>query len=230
VSQFSLLNPKAPPDQLSRGIDLRCCSCEDPLFVADAAGAALLIADPPWLYDYHTAGATEATDHYDTVSTGEIVRHLLLFRAGRMALWTTWPLIQDWYTATRDWRWGGSVSGGAWVKSGDGDSGHYGPGYHWAGCSEPVLVYTGKNSQTYRDQPLRNAWIEPPGLHSRKPVGWMRQWLRRWTMPGDLVVDPYAGLASAGEACLLEGRRYLGAEIDPRRHAQAMALLAQVRT
>jgi hypothetical protein len=43
------------------------------------------------------------------------------------------------------------------------------------------------------------------------------------------VVDLYAGLAPSARACLIEGRRYLGAEIDPARHAEALARLAQVR-
>jgi len=41
-----LLTPRQPP--LRPGIDLRCCSCADPAWVADAKGAALVIADPPW--------------------------------------------------------------------------------------------------------------------------------------------------------------------------------------
>ena len=50
----------------------------------------------------------------------------------------------------------------------------------------------------------------------------MRGWLRRWTDPGDLVLDLYAGLGSVAVACALEGRRYIGAEIDPERHRRAV--------
>lgn len=235
MDQPLLFAPPKPPDLRARGIDLRCCSCDDPDFIKDATGAALVIADPPWLYDHQTAGVTEAGDHYECVDTHKIVDHLNAFRAQRLTVWATWPLLDDWTEATLlaipqgRWRWGKAVSGMAWTKSGPGDTGHYGAGYHAAGCSEPVRIYTADGAQTYRDNPLRNAWIEPPGKHSRKPVGWMRQWLRRWTSPGDLVVDPYAGLASVAEACLLEGRRYLGAEIDASRHADGLAILAQVR-
>ena len=54
----------------------------------------------------------------------------------------------------------------------------------------------------------------------------MREWLRAWTDPGDLVVDVFAGLAPLARACLAEGRRYVGAEIDPVRHASALGRLA----
>ena len=35
------------------------------------------------------------------------------------------------------------------------------------------------------------------------------------TAPGELVVDPFTGSGTTGAACLLEGRHFLGAEIDP---------------
>jgi len=59
----------------------------------------------------------------------------------------------------------------------------------------------------------------------------MAQWIRRWVPAGGLVVDPYAGLGAVAEAVILAGggRRYIGTEIDPERHAAAMGLIAQVR-
>lgn len=235
MNQPMLFAPPRPPDLRDRGIDLRCCSCADPKFVADAAGARLTIADPPWRYDHQTAGSTEATDHYEDMATEDIVAVLNELACGKLALWLTWPLHQDWMDATHDarrdfrWRWGKAVAGGAWFKSDERNESHYGPGAHWASCSEPVLLYTHAGALLDRSQALRNAYHEPPGAHSRKPVEWQREWIRRWTNPGDLVVDPFAGLGSVAEACLLEGRLYLGAELSPKRHADAMGLLAQVR-
>lgn len=55
----------------------------------------------------------------------------------------------------------------------------------------------------------------------------MREWIRAWTDPGDLVVDVFAGLAPLARACYAEGRRYVGAEIDPERHALALVRLAR---
>ena len=92
-----------------------------------------------------------------------------------------------------------------------------------------MLVYSKGSPFCDRAQPLRNGWHSPPGAHSRKPVDWMRQWIRRWTPPGGLVVDPYAGLGAVAEACILEGRRYAGSELDPERHRKALGLLAQIR-
>jgi hypothetical protein len=242
-----LLEPVRPP--LRDGIDLRCCDCDDLEWLAACEGASLCIADPPWTYaqvlrdvgdlnpEEREAGKPSTpryttgspSDYYPTLTVSEIVRHLesVTERVPCLAVWLTWPLLGEWTEATQDARLPRLVTGGAWCKSSPGDAGHYGPGHWWAGCSEPVLVYGG--ATVSRDSPLRNAWIEPPREHSRKPARWMAGWIRRWTDPGDLIVDPYAGLGSVAEAVVLagEGRRYLGAEIDAERHAAALSLIAQ---
>jgi hypothetical protein len=245
VIQPLLFVPPKPPDLRDRGIDLRCCSCDDPAFVEEAAGARLLITDPPWSF-VQKLGRSRAENHYRCLSHTTIVRQMNALRCGRMAMWLTGPTEAAFDAAVEaarqrdEWRWGRHTTSGAWVKSGDGavswdeeenDEGHYGLGHVWAGCSEPVRIYTiASHAVVHRDSPLRNAWIEPPRKHSQKPVLWMVQWILRWTEPGDLVVDPYAGLGSVAEAVLRAGgRRYLGAEIDPTRHGDALALLAQVR-
>lgn len=47
-----------------------------------------------------------------------------------------------------------------------------------------------------------------------KPVELMRQIVRDYSLPGDLVVDPTAGYASTGIAAMELGRRFVGAEVD----------------
>lgn len=217
-----LLAPVRPPSR--PGIDLRCASCTD----VDWPEADLVIADPPW--SYYTPSDCNPEHQYGCLTTAQIVLAMNRLRAKRLAVWLTWPLLAEWTEATNGWRWGGPTTGGAWTKSGEDDTGHYGQGFHWAGCSELVLVYT-DSPHTDRSVPLRNAWVEPPGLHSRKPAAWQAQWIRRWVPEGGLVLDPFAGLGSVAEAVLLAGgsRRYLGTEIDPERHRQAMSLIAQVR-
>jgi site-specific DNA-methyltransferase (adenine-specific) len=49
---------------------------------------------------------------------------------------------------------------------------------------------------------------------TEKPVGLMRD-LVRFARPGGLVLDPFAGSSSTGEAALLEGYRYHGMESAP---------------
>ena len=46
---------------------------------------------------------------------------------------------------------------------------------------------------------------------------------------GGRVLDLYAGFAPMARACRIEGRQYVGAEIEPARHAEALCRLAAVR-
>lgn len=221
-----------PPDLRERGIDLRCCDTAEMLASLPDGCADLVIEDPPWDYVQAT-GATRADNHYTCMRVPRLAE--IASMSARLSplkiLWCTWPLMGEW-TAART-AWGPIVTGGTWTKSEPDNSGHFGQGYWWSGCSEPFLLYKSGIRKPHRDLsvPIRNAWTEAPGLHSRKPVALQADWIRRFVPPGGLVVDVYAGLASVAEAVLLagEGRRYVGAEIDPERHAAALSLLAQVR-
>lgn len=57
-----------------------------------------------------------------------------------------------------------------------------------------------------------------PGTRSHpteKPLDLMQQLVRAVTVPGDLVVDPFAGSGVTGEACVMERRQFIGIELDP---------------
>lgn len=56
-----------------------------------------------------------------------------------------------------------------------------------------------------------------------KPLGLMRGVVRDYSEPGDLVCDPCAGGATTLIAAALEGRRAIGAELDPETFAKACA-------
>lgn len=47
-----------------------------------------------------------------------------------------------------------------------------------------------------------------------KPVGVLRHLIRIFSARGDLVLDPFAGTGSTGVACALEGREFIGFELD----------------
>ena len=219
---FPTLQPRT--GTLPEGIDLRCCDVAEVLSVA--RGARLVVADPPWQYDTGSAGKGMAQPEENGIFAGlemaPIVAHLdasydCCAPDARLAVWYTWPKDAEWYDAgNAGKRWGPRKSGGAWLKTGQ-----VGVGYHWRGQTEPVALFT--RGTTGRPlECLLNGYASVPDEHSYKPVEWQRAWIRAWTSPGDLVLDLYAGLGSVAVACALEGRRYIGAEIDPERHRRAV--------
>ena len=74
--------------------------------------------------------------------------------------------------------------------------------------------------------PKRKSWIPElvTGGGSRKRTHvWgdssqaAETWIARFTDPGEIVVDPFAGSGMVQIACIRVGRRYLGFEINPHR-------------
>jgi len=58
-----------------------------------------------------------------------------------------------------------------------------------------------------------------------KPIALMEALVRDYTRPGDLVCDPCAGYGTTLAAAVRNGRRGVGAELDPETHAKALAWL-----
>ncbi len=71
----------------------------------------------------------------------------------------------------------------------------------------------------YYAGPSRNRGVVVGG----KPTWLMRALVRDYSRPGDIVCDPYAGGATTLIAAALEGRRAIGAELDPETFGKACA-------
>jgi len=67
------------------------------------------------------------------------------------------------------------------------------------------------------------ATLEHP---NQKPAALMESLVRDYCQPGGLVLDPFAGSGSTGQACIRLGRRFVGVELDPVYHAIAQQNLA----
>ena len=50
---------------------------------------------------------------------------------------------------------------------------------------------------------------------TEKPVALLKYLIEKSTLPGEVVLDPFMGSGSAGEAALASGRRFLGIEMEP---------------
>ena len=56
---------------------------------------------------------------------------------------------------------------------------------------------------------------------TQKPVGVMAWIIERYTKPGDMIADPFMGVASTGVAAVRMGRKFIGIELDPEYYAIA---------
>lgn len=79
---------------------------------------------------------------------------------------------------------------------------------------------------------LPGAYVGAPGreIVGGKPRWLMQALIRDYTRPGDLVCDPCAGAATTLLAAAIEGRRSIGAEVDPETYAKGKARLERGHT
>lgn len=227
MSQIALLGSPVAP--LPESVDLRCCGVAELLADWMDDQPDLVITDPPWPQYQNRPGVAAPDGRYAVMSEGAIADYndraaALLVEGGRFGMWTCWPLLVEAVRgpARPPWldvdgvRW---VTGGAWTKTD-----HMGVGYHWLGRSEPILVGVKRGAAAGRMAcPIGNGWASKPGPHSAKPAGFLADMIRAWVPPYGLVLDLFAGTGATAVATVMagEGRRYVGAELDPERHALA---------
>lgn len=211
-------------------IDLRCCSAEELIASLEPGSVDGVIADPPWKYGSPRRAMTLsglggcASAHYSEIQDVDIAQHLSACAAlcsldAYLVVFCTWPKWKEWsaHDSGMPWRY---VTGGAWCKSNG-----FGVGFHHAGDSEFWLVYV-KGSPRPADGRQSNAVVAPRLPHSEKPQAALERLVKTVAPKGGTILDPYAGAsASLARACRRLGRNYIGAEIDPERHRQAMMRL-----
>lgn len=184
----------------------------------------LIIADPPYGIGYHSNYYKNKNPHSPIANdwnfrigpfVNECERVLVEGGAAYLfARWDIWPL------------WLPSVISSklqlktkiVWVKNNwsAGDlRGNFGNQY------EEILFLT-KGRHTLRGKRWSNIWEFPriPAknlLHpAQKPTPLLKRAILASSDSGDLVVDPFAGSGSTGEAAKLTGRRFLLGDIDPK--------------
>ncbi len=236
MRQLSLLSvePPSKPDH----IDLRLSSADD--LLNEVRDARLVFCDPPWTYSNSGDKTRSAASHYSCLTMADIVGHVRKAYScaapdAYLILWATFPLLADWMAVATpeniQWEY---LTGGAWSKTGA-----PGSGFHWRGNAEPILVYRKGKPKPTTTKLLRSTHVTEQHRgrgsksgealeHSEKPISYQANMIEVWSSPGDTVLDIYAGLCTVGRAVkrVGQGRRYVGAEIDPKRYRRALDKLA----
>jgi site-specific DNA-methyltransferase (adenine-specific) len=64
---------------------------------------------------------------------------------------------------------------------------------------------------------------------TQKPVALMQWLIRNYTKRGDTILDPFMGSGTTGVACRMEGRNFIGVELDPHYYAIAERRIANAQ-
>lgn len=64
---------------------------------------------------------------------------------------------------------------------------------------------------------------------SEKPADLLAHFIKNSTLAGEMVIDPFMGVGSAGVAALRNDRRFAGCDADPTFHGEAVRRMAELR-
>lgn len=188
----------------------------------DAGSAQAIIADPPYGIAYHSNRYTNKNPHAPVArdwnfQIGPFLNAAVrvLCDGGVLYLFTRWDVYPLWASAVAPPFELKNVI--VWVKDNHsaGDlNGDFGNKY------EQIMMLT-KGRHLRRAHRWSNVWEFPrvPAkkmLHpTQKPVGLVQRLIEASSDLGGLVVDPFCGSGTTGEAAVACGRRALISDIDP---------------
>jgi N6-adenosine-specific RNA methylase IME4 len=141
----------------------------DPAPIKDDAPVSLILADPPWRYDFAETSNREIENHYPTATTDEIGRHLQDFGVPVsgdcvLFLWATAPKLREALAVMEAWGFEYKTQA-VWDKQ------RTGMGYWFRGRHEILLVgVRGSVSPPPPDCRFDSVFVEKrDNQHSQKP-------------------------------------------------------------
>ena len=208
------------------GWELRCGRYQDAL--ADVPICDSVITDPPYDERTHAAAAAVARAEFADGNTRQAIPYEPWGQDQYAAFVDAWSgLCRGWFVCITSHALAPTVAeamgrNGRYVfvplpfvapgsrvrLAGDGPS-------NWT-CWIVVSRPRSREWQTWGTLP--GAYIGPPEsmpIIGGKPLWLMRALVRDYSRPGDLIVDPCAGAGTTLLSAAIEGRRGLGAEMDP---------------
>lgn len=204
--------------------------CRDVMASMEERSVAAVITDPPYsdrTHEMTRSNSNRAKEHGNRVLSGAFGFDSITAEDLSDALATAGRISQRWLVANIDYRHAFVFSEtpppglrllriGVWVKTNpnpqiSGDR----PAQGWE-----AIAYM------HRDD-LRPSWTgggkaanfvlpnaQKHGHPTTKPIEMVRQFVRWFSNPGDVIFDPFAGSGTTLRAALDEGRRAIGVELD----------------
>ncbi|MEA2875108.1 MAG: hypothetical protein QOF14_304 [Hyphomicrobiales bacterium] len=183
-----------------------------------------VITDPPYGAVTHT-GARSANSlkssqiDFAPITSADLISLSALFCS----------VANRWVVMTCEWQHAAALQAanvplvrlGVWVKPNaapqfSGDR----PGMGW----EAVAILHRKGRKRWNGGGHHAVWHCPVarGEHpTQKPERLVSEWIRLFTNPDELILDPFMGSGTTGVVAVKQGRRFTGIEIDPKYFALA---------
>ncbi|MBB6147320.1 site-specific DNA-methyltransferase (adenine-specific) [Silvibacterium bohemicum] len=200
--------------------------CIEKMHEMPANSADFILTDPPYLVNYRDRdGRTiqnDANADWLKPAMREAYRVLKMNRVAIM--FYSWTKVDEFFAA--------------WKDAGFQPVGHivfrktYSSKSRFLSYRHEQAYLLAKGRPPLPKQPVADVIDMPYSgnkLHpTQKPVEPLAQLIRSFTLPGELVLDPFAGSGSTCAAALLTGRKYRGVELDDSYYEQAVSRMNRV--
>lgn len=147
-------------------------------------------------------------------------------------------ITKRWLIFTCEWRFAAGLENafpdefirlGVWLKP-NGAPQYTGdrPSTGW----EAVVIMHNKGRKKWNGGGHHATWIEnivTPGTNihpTQKPIPLVSDWIRKFTDPGDIILDPYMGSGTTLYCAMKLGRRAIGIEVDKKHFDNACQRIA----
>jgi DNA modification methylase len=200
--------------------------CIDAMRQMPSNSVDLILTDPPYLVNYRDRDGRTIQNDTNTDWLKPTMREAFrVLKQDRVAImFYSWNRVDMFFSA--------------WKDAGFKPVGHivfrktYGSKTKFLSYQHEQAYLLAKGRPPLPKQPLADVIDMPYSgnkLHpTQKPVTALAPLVRSFTLPGELVFDPFAGSGSSCAAALLTGRRYLGIELDSAYHEQAVRRMNRI--
>jgi site-specific DNA-methyltransferase (adenine-specific) len=201
--------------------------CIEVMSQMPANSVDFILTDPPYLVNYRDrTGRTIQNDTDDTWLKPAMAEAYRVLKQDRVAvMFYGWTKVDEFFAA--------------WKDAGFQPVGHivfrkaYSSKSRFLSYRHEQAYLLAKGRPPLPKQPVADV-IDMPysgnNLHpTQKPVEPLVRLIRSFTLPGELVLDPFAGSGSSCAAALLTGRKYIGVEMDDAYYQQASERMGRVQ-
>ena len=149
---------------------------EDPILPIKNRGYRVVLADPPWRFELHSAKgeAKSAQAHYRCLDLPALVRikdqialDFICAENCALVMWATFPMLREAIALMHAWGFA-YKTGGAWFKRYASGAPVMGTGYIYRSACEPWILGT-RGAPRINSHSIRNVIDAERREHSRKP-------------------------------------------------------------
>jgi DNA modification methylase len=178
-----------------------------------------VVTDPPYGQVTHAGARSANSLDRTTIDFGSITSIDLTSLCRALTV-----LAERWVVMTCEWRHAAALEAsgvplirlGVWIKPNGapqftGDR----PGTGW----EAVALLHREGKKRWNGGGHHAVWTCPieQGEHpTQKPIRLVSEWVRSFSDPGEIILDPFMGSGTTGVAAINMGRKFIGIEIEER--------------